>query len=207
MLKLGINAVRKSADLEDMPNAGDAHIQGSQVLQFEVDYDGEPPTVIVDCESKHAFDMFQRRGEALPERACPLRPKGAPAGPDGPPVAWLDTWYEKPAKEGEDGEKSDVPVEGYVKKTGRIMARMFEPKPGASQALRPADIFAVVSVTTCNDCDKASMGTVALKKERDAIRDAFHKQLQVEDFTGFDLGDDDRDHRRWTIQWDKIDIL
>lgn len=183
MLKLGINAVRRSADLEDMPNAGDSHIQGSQVLQFEVPYDGPAPTVIVDCQSKHAFDMFQVRGDALPQRACPLRPKGAPASKEGPPANWID----------ED--------------TGRIKASMWEPKPGASQPLRPADIFAVVSVSTCNDCEKASDGTVALKKERDAIRAAFHEQLQVEDFTGFDLGDEDRDHRRWSIQWDKITII
>ena len=184
MLKLGINAVRKSTDLDDeLPNAGGSHIQGAQVLQFEVPYDGAAPTVIVDCQSKHAFDMFQIRGDMLPQRACPLRPKGAIAGPDGPPVEWID------------------------EKTGRIKVSMFEPRPGASKPLRPADLFAVVSVTTCNTCPKASDGTVALKNERDAIRAAFHAQLQVEDFTGFDLNDEDRDHRRWSIHWDKITII
>jgi len=180
---LSIKAIRKSADVKDLPDAGAAHIQGSNILEFEVPYDGNAPTQIMDCESKHVFDMHQVRGEALPRRACPLRPKGVAPGPDGPPAAWLDP------------------------ETGRIKRSMFasdDPK----NAVTPKDLFAVVSVATCTTCDKASEGTVALKSERTAIGKAFHEQLQVEDFSGFpDITDEDRDQRRWSIHWNDVGII
>jgi len=181
---LSIKATRRSADLaDDLPNAGGAHIQGSQILEFEVPYEGAAPTVVVDCGSRYAFDMHQVRGETLPRRACPLRPKGAVAGPDGPPPEWLN------------------------KKTGLLDPEIFD-SGDPKNHLQPSDKFGVVSVSTCNDCTLASGGTVALKKEQDAIRAAFHEQLQVEDFTGFDqLTDEDRDCRRWNIAWGEIEII
>jgi hypothetical protein len=178
-----IKATRRSADLaDDMPNAGDGHIQGSQILEFEVPYEGSAPTVVVDCRSKHAFDMHQVRGEALPRRACPMRPKGAAPHEDGPPEEWLN------------------------KETGLLDTSIFD-SGDPKNPLQPSDKFGVVSVATCNDCPLASGGTVAIKKEQDAIRTAFHAQLQIEDFSGFDLTDEDRDHRRWNIAWGDITIV
>ncbi len=211
---LSIKATRYSSDLaDDMPNAG-GHVQGSQIFEFEVPYDGSAPTVVVDCGSAHAFDMHQVRGEALPRRACPIRPKGAAAGPDGPPPEWLETWYEIPpegkervGRRWEPTEEQSEPPNDAIVRFGRIKSAVFDGGPG-KPPLQPSDRFSVVSVATCNDCNLKSGGTVAIKKEQDAIRSAFHAQLQVEDFTGFDdLSDEDRDHRRWSIAWGEIAII
>lgn len=180
---LSVKARKRSADLaDDMPNSGDL-IQGAQILEFEVPYDGAAPTIVVDCQSKHAFDMFQVRGDTLPRRPCPLRPIGEPAGPEGPPDSWLD------------------------QTTGRIKPEVFS--TGDPKAPRkPSDLFSVVSMSSCNGCPKASEGTVALKSDQTAIRVAFDKQLKIEDFSSFpDLADEDRDHRRWNIDWGQIEII
>ena len=177
---MNIKATKTSTDMGDMPNAGDAHIQGSRILEFEVPFDGPAPTVIVDCLSKHAFDMYQVLGETLPRRACPLRPKGMASGKDGPPTEWVD------------------------QKSGKIKSSIWNADP--KNPKKPSDLFAVISVSTCNGCLMASAGTVAIKSEQDAIRRAFDAQLKVEDFSGFDLTDEDRDHRRWSIHWEDISI-
>jgi len=177
---LSIKATRKSQDMQDMPDSEGG--RGTRIYEFEVPFAGPAPTVIVDCGSAHAFDMFQVRGDVLPRRPCPLRPKGAVAGPDGPPVSWIDA------------------------QTGRLKASCFQPAP--DRKLTASDLFAVVSISTCNDCPKAvAGGTVGLKDEQDAIMAAFHTQLRVEDFTGFDLDDADRDAQKWKIDWSEISIL
>jgi hypothetical protein len=208
-----------------MPNAGGKHVQGSQILEFEVPYDGPAPTVVVDCQSPYAFDMYQVRGEPLPRRACPLRPKGVTAGPDGPPPEWLESWFEHPP-EGKEriGRRWEptmwqpTPPEGVIERYGRIKSVVFD-SGDPEKPLQPSDRFAVISVSVCNDCHLASGGTVAVKKEQDAIRNAFHAQLQLEDFSDFpQLADDDakdgkdpwggvRDHRAWNIHWEEISII
>jgi len=173
---LSIKATRKSKDMQDMPDARGG--RGSQIFEFEVPWPGPAPTVIVDCGSSHAFDMFQVRGEKLPRRPCPLRPKGEAAGPDGPPVSWIDPT------------------------TGRLKVSVFQPK------LSPSDLFAVVGIGTCNDCPMAMGGTVGIEDEQNAIIAAFDKQLRVENFTGFEqLGNDDRNVAKWKIMWDEISIV
>lgn len=211
---LSIKATRRSSDLsDDLPNAGGGHIQGSQILEFEVPYEGAEPTVVVDCGSAHAFDMHQLRGEQLPRRACPLRPKGAAAGPEGPPPEWLETWYEHPpegkervGRRWEPTQGQPEPPETVVQRFGRIKPSVFD-SGDPENPLQPSDRFSVVSVSTCNDCPCRTGGVVAIKEEQDAIRAAFHQQLQVEDFTGFDLTDEDRDQRRWNIAWGEIEII
>jgi len=211
---LSIQATRRSSDLaDDMPNAGGAHIQGSQIIGFEVPYEGAAPTVVVDCGSAHAFDMHQIRGETLPRRACPLRPKGAVAGPEGPPPEWLETWHEHPpqgkervGRRWEPTQEQPEPPEDAIQRFGRIKLSVFD-SGDTEKPLQPSDRFSVVSVGTCNDCDQKTGGVVAIKKEQDAIRAAFNAQLQLEDFTGFDLTDEDRDHRRWNIAWGEIEII
>jgi hypothetical protein len=181
--------------------------------------------MVVDCLSPYAFDMVQVRGEALPRRACPLRPKGTVAGPLGPPVDWLTSWYELPP-EGKERigkrwsrtkEQPQPPSEARVK-YGRLKASVFD-SGNPDEPLKPSDRFAVISVASCNDCKYASAGTVAIKKEQRAILEAFHKQLAVEDFSAFpDLADDDldgekdpwesvRNHRAWKINWEEISIV
>lgn len=175
---LSIKATRKSSEVQDMPDAHGG--RGSNIFEFEVPFSGSAPVVIVDCGSAHAFDMFNVRGDKLPRRPCPIRPKGAVAGPDGPPVEWLND-------------------------AGRLKPGLFNSDTGAK--LTPSDFFAVVSISSCNGCPKAIGGTVGLKDEQDAITAAFHAQLCVENFTGFDLDDSDRDASKWKINWDEVEIL
>jgi len=170
---LSVKARRGSKDVQDLP---DGKGGGTNVLEFDVPYTGPAPTVIVDCGNKFAFGMFQVKGSALPSRACPIRPKGAPASAAGPPSDWID-------------------------KKGELKGAIFVDDK------RPSDLFAVVTINTCNDCEQARGGQVGLKSDMDAIRTAFAQQLQVEDFTGFDLDDEDRDVRRWIVHWDDIGII
>lgn len=175
---LSIKATRKSQTMQDMPDSEGG--RGTKIYEFEVPFDGPAPTVIVDCGSAHAFDLFQVRGDALPHRPCPLRPKGAVAGPDGPPVNWID-------------------------ETGRLKASCFQPTP--DRKLSPSDLFVVVGINACNACPKATGGTVGLKNEQDAILAAFHAQLGHEDFTGFELDDADRDASKWKIDFSEVEII
>jgi hypothetical protein len=169
-VKLVLKARRKSTDVHDLP----------EIFAFEVEYEGQLRE-IVDCLSRHAFDMYQVQGEPLPRRACPIRPKGMTAGEHGPPAEWVDD-------------------------AGRLKREIWENPGSPGSPFQPIDRFVSVVIDQCNGCKFAGAGTIGIKKDQDAILEAFAAQLKKEDFTGFDLSDEDRDVRRWTIHWDDVEV-